>query len=106
MWGKKEGWVVVGGERRKAFCDFAGTKCLPPLSFCHRFRLTFDMKKITKRWGSFRMGMEMRGSGEKVDTFLLRQPYFRLPSEKAQGLPVIENELPPGLSSGKIRKYI
>lgn len=39
------------------------------------------------------MGMVMRGSGEKVDTFLLRKPYFRLPSEKAQGLPVIENEL-------------
>lgn len=52
------------------------------------------------------MGMVMRGSGEKVDTFLLRKPYFRLPSEKAQGLPVIENELPSGLSSGKIRKYI
>ena len=104
--GKKGRVGGGGGERRKAFCSSEVTKCLPPLSFCHRYRLTFDMKKITKRWGSFRMGMEMRGSGEKVDTFLLRQPYFRLPSEKAQGLPVIENELPSGLSSGKIRKYI
>ena len=101
----KKGRMVAGGERRKAFCSSEVTKCLPPLSFCHGYWMTFD-RKITKRGGSFWMGMEMRGSGEKVDTFLLRQPYFRLPSEKAQGLPVIENELPPGLSSGKIRKYI